>query len=99
MRIIGGGPYEQHGAIVDVRGAVLVDRVGVVAINRTESGITVGLELAGRINHSTDRIEQLFLTDLDGAAMVTAELLGLAQRAGCAEQFAALVRTHVEALP
>ncbi len=90
-RITGpGGPFDRHANTVDTRGAVLLDDVWTV-VAHTGAGDVVGLELAGRVNHSSARASALYLMDAEGAGQLAADLVALAARAGgqLAEQFRA----------
>lgn len=103
--IQGGAPYGRGDASVDVRQAVLLESVNVVLLDSvSDRGTTVdartltGLELAGRVNKSTEHRQQLYLMDPDGAAAIVAELTGLALRAQRTEFHDALQR-RIEQMP
>lgn len=69
--------------VIETRNAVLMDNVEVVLVeDMIPDRKMVGLWLAGRINRSSDRAEVLYLFDVDGAAAIVAELMGLVRRAG-----------------
>lgn len=99
-KILGGSAFGQGDALVDTSGAVLLDRtdVAIVGALRQDGAETlIALELAGRINHSTDRSDVLYLMNADGAAGIVSELLGLAERAD--PNFLALLLDRIRQLP
>jgi hypothetical protein len=100
--IIGGSPFGQGDARVNVGRAVLLDTVNVVLVGTATwdqgAGRAIGLELGGRVNKSVARVQTLFLMDEDGAAAVVTELIGMAGRAG-ADQFIADVLRRLDDLP
>lgn len=100
---VAGDPYARGGVILDVRKAVLMDRVDVTLVDTKsdDEHIAAVLSLAGRVNYQDRRAEQLYLFDADGAAAIISELTGLAQRAGgeFAEDFQARLQTRLAALP
>lgn len=102
-KIIGGTPHGRHDALVDIEDAVLLDSIDVVAVHlspsRGDDEAAIGLEFGGRVNHSTERREQLYLVDIDGAAGVVAEIFGLALRAGSFGELDACIRRRMEAMP
>lgn len=82
--IIGGTAFGQGDALIDTTAAVLLDGASVAivgAIRQTGAETIIALELRGRVNHSTDRSEVLYLMNADGAAGIISELLGVAGRA------------------
>lgn len=83
-KIIGGSAFGQGDALVNTEGAVLMDACHVTilgAVRQTGVETTIALELEGRVNHSTERSDVLYLINADGAAAVISELLGVAGRA------------------
>lgn len=83
--IIGGTSHGDADAIIDPRGAVLLDHVtvAVVGAKRHDDPTVqraVALSLSGRVNRDTARHDVLYLMDEDGAASLVAELMGLAER-------------------
>lgn len=99
-KIIGGTPFGRGDALIDAEGAVLLGDVAVamVGIGSAEGiGTAIALELGGRVNKSTVRQETLYLLDADGAAVLVAELLGVADRAHPA--FLNALLTKIAALP
>lgn len=91
-----GGPKDRNGVVLDATRAVLLDRVDVCAVETTQ-GDAIACLLAGRINRSRDRAEVLFLFDLDGAAAIVTELLGLAARMD-APELRDLILTRIDQL-
>lgn len=99
-KIIGGSAFGRGDALIDARRAVLLSDVHVVivgAARNTGVETVIGLQLGGRINHSNDQHEALYLMDADGAAGIISELLGLAGRAD--PNFLALLLARIENLP
>lgn len=82
--IIGGSAFGRGDSIIDVNGAVLLAGVHVAVVGAGRSTgfeTAIALELTGRVNHSTDQHQALCLLNVDGAARIISELMGLAQRA------------------
>lgn len=96
-----GGPRDRNAVVVDATEAVLLDDITVCAVEPHRAGVPqpacVALTLAGRINHRPERAELLFLFDLDGAAAIVTELVGLAMRMGAGE-FSGLIRSRLARL-
>jgi len=74
-------PYARNSVVVDLTNAVLLDYSSACQIHTT-AGDAYALELQGRINHTDDRANALFVMDTDGIAAIISELLGLQARAG-----------------
>lgn len=80
---------EATGGLVDIGTAILLDDVITVAIEpRTigDDGVTtqpaaVALNLAGRINRTTDRVDAVYLIPAEDAAGLAAEVLSAIYRA------------------
>lgn len=95
-------PYSRDSVVVDSSNAVLLDSTtaAVAHITRAgEPGDAIALTLGGRINQRTDRAEVLFLFDLDGAAAIVAELVGLAYRAGRFPELDRLIDERMTRMP
>lgn len=89
-----GGMHDRDAAVVDTRGAVLLDEQWTVMVHTGAAGDVVGLELAGRVNKSTARASTFYLLDLEGAAKLAADLVSLAARyAATGEDAAAAAET------
>lgn len=98
--IIGGSAFGRDDALIDTTAAVLLDGTSVAvvgALRETGAETVIALELRGRVNHSTERSEVLYLLNADGAAGIISELLGLAGRAD--PTFLAQLLTRIEDLP
>ncbi|WP_449408037.1 hypothetical protein [Microbacterium maritypicum] len=99
-KIIGGSAFGRGDALIDTDKAVLLGNVHVAIIGAArQTGVetVIGLELSGRVNHSTDEHEHLYLMDADGAAAIISDLLGLAGRAN--PRFLAMLLERIENLP
>lgn len=81
-----GGPHDQGGLIIDTTDVVLLDEADVCTVGMvrrgTDQGEGVYLQLGGQINRTSRRTQVGFVTDTDGAAMLIAELLAIADRHG-----------------
>jgi len=86
-----GGPHDNHGVVLDVTRAVLLDYTEVALVEvaaRDDDGAmgpmdrALAVMLAGRINRTDERARVLFITNGDGAAGIVTELLALAGRLG-----------------
>jgi hypothetical protein len=80
-----GGPLDRFGVVIDAGNAVLLDDVMVAMVEPHRDGhgpqpACIALLLSGRINHSVDRAEVLFMFDVDGAAAIVTELIALGAR-------------------
>jgi hypothetical protein len=98
--ITGGSPFGLGDAIVDTRGAVLLDTVNVVLVGTAGdegAGRALAMELGGRVNKRARRTSTLYLFDEDGAAAIISELFGLAGRSS--PQFLDRLLERVERLP
>jgi len=98
--IIGGSPFGQNDALIDPRGAVLLDDLHVLLIgtaSATGAGRGLAMQLGGRINKTDRRKTTLYLMNEDGAAAIISELFGLAHRVSPA--FFDELMARVEALP
>ena len=82
-----GGPRDRNSVVLETDRAVLFDDMTVCQIEPSTpvTDPMIAMVLSGRINHTTDRAEVLFMFDLDGAAAIVTELLALAMRMGAAE--------------
>jgi len=99
-KITGGSAFGIGDAEIDPQDAVLLDGCTVAIVGTadpTGAGRAVAMNLEGRINKSTARSDVLYLMDLDGAAIVISELLGLIGRSGPNALDALMERIH--ALP
>jgi hypothetical protein len=84
-KIGAGDAFGIGDATIDATRAVLLDEVTVAVvgtIDPTGGGRALALNLEGRVNKSTSRVDVLYLMDSDGAAAIVSELLGLAARVG-----------------
>jgi hypothetical protein len=80
---VAGDPYARGGAVLDARGAVLMDRLDVSLVDTKQSETPAMMMLiGGRVNFETRRISQGYLFGPDGAAALATQLVGLAGRAG-----------------
>lgn len=77
--------HARDNALVDTRGAVLVDSWHTLVVHAGRAGDVVGLEVAGRVNKSTARATALYLVDATGAAKLAADLVSLAARHGATD--------------
>jgi hypothetical protein len=101
-RIAGpGSPYDKDQVVVDTTDAVLMDTVEVAVVGAIREGkmeeVVLALELAGRVNKSKRREDNLYLFDADGAAAIVSELFGIAQRIG--PEFMILFSNRLRDLP
>lgn len=99
-KIIGGSAFGRGDSLIDTTRAVLLDGISVAVIGRyarTGAETVIGLELEGRVNHSAERSDVLYLMNADGAAGIISELLGLAGRADPA--FLEQLIERIEQLP
>lgn len=97
-KIRGGSPYGEGDAIIDARGAVLLDEVHVAVIDAvsgdaTERRYTVAL--GGRVNKTQRRADQLYIMGPEGIATLVSELVALGARAG-AENLVGYVRAALD---
>lgn len=84
---VAGSPHAHGGALLDMRGAVLMDNVEVVlADTGATERVAMIMRLQGRINYATDRADTSYLFGPDGAAALVTELVGLASRAAAGGQ-------------
>jgi hypothetical protein len=84
-KIRAGDAFGRGDAEIDASRAVLLDGCTVAVVGTadpTGAGRALALNLEGRVNKSTSRVDVLFLMDSDGAAAIISELLGLAARVG-----------------
>lgn len=82
-----GGPYDRAGVVIDATNAVLLDgsQVALVdAVRGPEHELQFALELQGRVNKTSDRVNVLYLLGPDGVAALVTELLAIGLRAGAA---------------
>lgn len=105
---VAGDPYAKGGALIDMRGAVLLEGTEVVLVDtKRDEPVAMVLRLTGRINYSTDRADTTYLINTDGAAAIVSEIVGMASRAvsandhgACfAQQFQADLNRRIEAMP
>lgn len=84
--VVGGSPHGRGDALLDTRGAVLLDYNEVVLVDREPDKAdvppSVMLVMAGRVNFDTRRSQTAYLMGTDGAAAIATQLIGLAARAG-----------------
>jgi hypothetical protein len=98
--IIGGSAFGIGDALIDPKGAVLLENVSVVLVGTAGgggAGRALAMELEGRVNKSQFRSSVLYLMNEDGAAAIISELLGLAHRVS--PEFFDELMARVEALP
>ncbi|MGY4645875.1 hypothetical protein [Cellulomonas sp. URHB0016] len=99
-KIRGGDAFGIGDASIDVTRAILLDAVSVAVVgtaNPAGAGRALALNLEGRLNKGTTRVDVLYLMDSDGAATIISELLGLAGRVG--PDFLAELMARIEAMP
>ncbi len=99
-KIMGGSAFGRGDALIDTERAVLLGASTVVVIGAMrQSGVEtiLGLELEGRINKSAEMHDQLYLLDVDGAAALVSEIMGLAARVG--PDFLELLMQRIRELP
>jgi len=99
-KIRGGDAFGIGDARIDVTRAVLLDGVTVAVVGTADpsgAGRALALNLEGRLNKGTTRVDVLYLMDSDGAASIISELLGLAGRVG--PDFLAELLARVEKVP
>jgi hypothetical protein len=81
-----GGPRDKNAVVLSTEHAVLLENTMVAEVETYRGGQptdhVIGMTLAGRINHTDERAEILYLFDTDGAAAIITELLGLTTRMG-----------------
>lgn len=94
-----GGPHDRDAVVVDTRGAVLLDHMNscMIGLDGDTARPAVALDLAGRVNKSSARSSVLYLFDVEAAAKLAADLIGVCVRAGLQEQVHATFRPHLEA--
>jgi hypothetical protein len=98
--ITGGSAFGIGDALIDPKGAVLLDEVNVVLVGVAGgegAGRALAMELGGRVNKSQYRSTVLYVFDSDGAAAIISELFGLAGR--ISPEFLDELMARVEALP
>ncbi len=96
-----GGPLDRDAIVVDTTRSVLLDQCAGLTVAVGHQGKTseaVALVLEGRINQSSDRAKHLYLTDIDGAVAVVAELMHLLARAGRKAEFMDALTLHLAEL-
>ena len=79
---------------------MLLDNLEVCAVQTTSGAQhddAIALQLSGRINRTRDRVDVLFLFDVDGAAAIVTELLALADRMD-ADDLATTIRARLDKL-
>lgn len=106
---VAGDPYAQGGALIDARGAVLLDTSEVLLVDtRSDDPVAIVLRLGGRINYAHERADTVYLMGPDGAAAIVTEIAGLTRRAAggagdhgrrFAREFQAAFERRMEALP
>lgn len=99
-KIRGGDAFGIGDAEIDVGRAILLDSVTVAVVgtaNPSGAGRALALNLEGRLNKGTLRVDAVYLMDTDGAATIISELLGLAGRVG--PEFLAELLARIESLP
>lgn len=99
-----GGPFDYGGVIVDTTDALLPDSLVVSTVDPENPTATVdsplvAMEVAGRINKSTDRVRLLMLGDIDLAASFITELYALAARGRFTDALDAAVARRLAAMP
>lgn len=100
---VAGDSFARGSVAIDMRHGILMDTVDVCLVD-PEPGEPVANErlllamlLGGRVNMRDERSQVLFAFDVDGAAAIITQLLGLARRIG--PQFADLLQKRFDDLP
>ncbi len=79
-----GGPRDKNAFVIDATHGVLLDGVEVVVVEPRRGDVPqpvcLAMLLSGRVNHTTDRADVLFMFDVDGAAAIVTELIALGAR-------------------
>jgi hypothetical protein len=106
---VAGDPHASGGALIDARGAVLLDDAEVVLVDtKRDEALAMVLRLAGRLNYSTERADTAYMLNPDGAAAIVTEIRGLVARAAgsdldhgqrFAREFERLVDERTGAMP
>lgn len=97
---VAGDPFARGGAVLDTRGAVLMETVDVVLVDTAPAlpgPAALMLTLGGRVNMERRHSSVAYLMPTDGAAAICSQLVGLAQRAG--GNFRTEFRARIQALP
>lgn len=101
-----GGAYDVGEVVIDTRNAVILAACEVALVGGVRAGAVVdpdeqivALVLMGRVNKTDDRARTLYLLNEDGAAGLVTELVGLASRAGWANEFLDRVRERMKDTP
>lgn len=97
--IVGPGD-NRHGRndhVVDARGAVLLDNIYtcMIGLDGDTAHPGVALDLAGRVNKSSARSSVLYLFDVEAAAKLAADLIGVCARAGLSAEVMAAFDEHL----
>lgn len=79
-----GGPRDKNAVVLTTEHAILLENTMVAEVETYRGGDpgerVIGMSLEGRINKTDERAEILYLFDVDGAAAIITELIGLASR-------------------
>lgn len=98
--IIGGTPTGDGDALIDTTGAVLLDDIEVVLMGAKHDNdveAVICLELAGRINKTSNRDQKLYILGADHAAAICANLVVHASHVGggYSEAFVTRLEEHM----
>lgn len=99
-----GGPYDEHGVVIDTRNAVILEACEVAVVGGIRDGVLddkpiSALVLRGRINKTADRVQTLYLMNEDGAAGIITQLVGVMSRGGWGEEFMERVQRRMKEMP
>lgn len=97
-----GGPFDRGAVVIDTDHAVLFEDMTVAAVEAHRHGASgetlIAMLLSGRVNHTPDHADVLFLFDVDGAAAIITELVDLADRMGISATLRAAVKDRFDQL-
>lgn len=100
-----GGAFDYGAVVLDTEDALLPDSLYVCTVDPADGNSALAdapmlaMEVAGRINKSTDRVRLLMLGDVDLAASFITELYGLAARGRFTDALDRAVARRLEAMP
>lgn len=85
-----GGPHDRNAVVIDAERAVLLQHVDVAqtVFGRRQDDGSMSAEwglvlmLSGRINKTAEASRVVYATDMDGAAGIISEIIGLVERSG-----------------
>ena len=96
-----GGPRDRNAFVIDATHGVLLDGLEVVVVEPQRGGVKqpvcLAMLLSGRVNHTTDRADVLFMFDIDGAAAIVTELVALGARMN-GDELASTIQARLAAL-